>query len=211
MFGPMPAFISFAAVLAAQSPEPEILNAPTVLTFQGPRGHRGSDGRTGLHGSRGLSGSMDFKHPRPGGRGGSGGRGSNGERGGRGGNGPELKVAVTLDKAEPPRLLIQVEAERQTKAYLLDPQHATLTLRSLGGSGGWGGRGGRGGQGGQGGLGRPSGAKGLDGTSGLDGLRGPDGQGGAITVTVDPSAKPYLGALKLESPGGPDPKILDPR
>lgn len=180
-----------------------------VVTFQGSRGRRGQDGQPGLNGPSGASGSKDLKHPRVGGAGGDGRRGSDGDRGGVGGDGPAVTVAVRLQEDAPTLLRVRVEAEGETKLYLVDPQRASLTVRSVGGPGGWGGRGGRGGRGGEGGLGSPSGRRGLDGQNGRDGGFGPSGHGGVITLRVDPSAKPFLSALKVEAPGGPAPEIVE--
>jgi hypothetical protein len=90
--------------------------------------------------------------------------------------------------------------------YLVDPQGGSLTVKSLGGAGGAGGKGGRGGRGGSGGIGSPNGQNGRDGSSGRDGNDGSDGGSGSITVTYDPTAKPFLATtIRVTNPGGPSP------
>lgn len=186
--------------------EPGISHAQ-LIEFRGLKGLDGRDGPAGLNGQAGMSGSLDPKHPRPGGRGGAGGRGADGQPGRPGGDGPAVLVKVGLAKGAQLRLDILVESGSQNQRVLLDPASDVLTIRTEGGPGGRGGRGGAGGHGGYGGLGRPSGLSGLDGARGLDGLSGHGGRGGAITLIAEPGAKPYLGTLHLESPGGPSPVI----
>ncbi len=94
---------------------------------------------------------------------------------------------------------------KKFRYYLIDPNGGTLTISSSGGSGGLGGRGGRGGNGGAGGSGTPAGSSGSSGNSGLDGRNGSDGRPGSITVTYDPSAKPYLGVIR----GNPAPTFTE--
>ena len=46
-------------------------------------------------------------------------------------------------------------------------------------------------------MGIPPGNNGMAGQDGLDGRPGSDGNPGKISVTYDPSAKPYLAALRV--------------
>jgi hypothetical protein len=54
-------------------------------------------------------------------------------------------------------------------------------------------------------MGSPGGQNGSNGTDGRNGFNGRPGEGGGITVTYDPQAKPFLSAIKLSSWGGPSP------
>ena len=179
------------------------------VVFYGLKGHDGLDGQRGLSGSLGSSGSIGPHQSKAGGRGGDGGRGSNGSNGRPGGAGPDVDVKIGLQEGGHLLLRVRVEAQGQVKWALVDPQGGSLTVRTEGGRGGRGGRGGAGGSGGIGGPGSPSGMPGLPGMNGLDGQPGFSGKGGAITVAVDPKAKPYLYAFHFESPGGPEPVIHD--
>lgn len=208
-----PLFALAGLSLMGQTP-----TGPSIETVQGPgirivyRGSKGFDGLAGSRGSTGMSGafgSIDFHHPKAGGRGGAGGRGQAGGNGYPGGSGPNLSVTVAFQEESGPRLLVTVGAQNEVRKFLLDPAHATLTLRTEGGPGGRGGRGGPGGRGGSGGSGTPSGMGGSDGMQGMDGMNGPGGPGGAITVSVDPRARPYLAAIHFENPGGVAPVIQD--
>ncbi len=208
----MPLIALAALSVMAQTPKPaiEIVQGPELRIVY--RGFKGFDGLAGSAGSRGMSGSfgsLDPHRPRPGGQGATGGRGHDGAPGQAGGVGPDLSVVVSFLDQGGPRLLVMVEARGETRRLLLDPARTTLTLCSEGGRGGWGGRGGPGGPGGPGGMGSPSGMRGADGLRGLDGLNGPAGRGGAINVSVEPKARPYLAAIHFESRGGPEPVIHD--
>ena len=177
------------------------------LRLDGLPGRDGQAGSRGSRGSSGLPGSTDLRHPKPGGHGGPGGRGRDGEDGLRGGPGPDLAIWMDVEADARHWLRIRVEAAGKVHLYAVDPARGSLTVRTVGGPGGRGGRGGDGGPGGPGGIGRPSGADGSDGMRGFGGTSGPRGRGGAIRVTVTPAAKPFLGRLHLDSPGGPEPRI----
>jgi hypothetical protein len=177
------------------------------VVFYGLKGQDGLDGQSGLSGSVGSSGSIGPRQSKAGGRGGDGGRGFNGSNGKPGGAGPDVDVKIGLQEGGRPLLRVRVEAQGQVKWALVDPQGGSITVRTGGGRGGRGGRGGAGGSGGIGGPGSPSGMPGLRGMKGLDGQPGFNGRGGAISVTVDPKAKPYLSVFHFESPGGPAPVI----
>jgi hypothetical protein len=179
---------------------------PFVSSFAGRTGSGGFNGTDGTDGSSGSPGSTDPDNPSPGGSGSSGGNGSDGTDGGAGGDGPAVEVRVTLRAGSHPLLQAGVSAAgHKERFYLVDPQGGTLMVKSDGGDGGPGGKGGRGGRGGSGGIGTPNGSNGSDGSSGRDGNDGQAGRGGSITVTYDPSAKPFLNALHLSNAGGPSP------
>jgi hypothetical protein len=176
-----------------------------VSNFSGSNGNNGSDGIAGSDGMSGNSGSTDPNNPSAGGDGSSGGNGTDGSNGGNGGDAPQVQIRMTLRAGSHPLLQVGVTAAGHQKLYLVDPQGGSLTVRADGGQGGSGGKGGRGGRGGSGGIGTPSGNSGSDGMSGQDGSNGSNGRGGAITVTYDPQAKPYLAVLRLSNAGGPKP------
>jgi hypothetical protein len=176
-----------------------------TANFSGRSGSSGSDGSSGLDGSSGSSGSFDPDHPSAGGDGSDGSNGSDGGNGGDGEDGPPVQVRVTLRAGSHPLLQAGVAARGVEQLFLVDPQGGSLTVLDDGGSGGSGGKGGRGGRGGSGGIGSPSGSSGRDGLSGTDGGSGSPGKGGSITLTYDPQAKPFLGAIRLRNEGGPKP------
>ncbi len=180
-----------------------------AASFSGRRGFSGVNGLDGMDGTSGSTGSMDPNNPSPGGNGTDGTDGSNGEDGGRGGDAPPVQVRIALRSGSHPLLQISVSAEKHTKFYLVDPQGGSLAVNADGGPGGSGGKGGRGGLGGSGGMGSPSGSSGRDGLSGHDGSDGPAGNGGSITVTYDPAAKPFLAALHLSNSNGPHPVFTE--
>jgi hypothetical protein len=170
--------------------------------FSGSSGSSGMDGTNGIDGSKGSSGSIDPDHPSPGGDGSDGSSGSDGGNGGDGRDGPLVQIRVAFREGSPSLLQVSVSAEGREKLFLVDTQGGSLTVRSDGGSGGSGGKGGRGGRGGSGGTGTPNGRSGSSGSDGHDGMSGSSGRGGSITVTYDPQAKPFLGAIHLSNPGG---------
>jgi hypothetical protein len=177
-----------------------------VANFVGASGSSGFNGTDGIDGASGTPGSLDPNNPSPGGNGSNGTNGSDGSDGGDGGDGPPVQVRMTIRPGNHPLLQISVSTPgRKDHFYLVDPQGGSLTVNASGGPGGSGGKGGRGGRGGSGGIGSPNGSSGSDGSSGHDGRDGSQGRGGAITVTYDPQAKPYLAALHTSSPGGPPP------
>ncbi|HEX4426209.1 MAG TPA: hypothetical protein VH079_12495 [Terriglobales bacterium] len=178
-----------------------------VSNFSGSNGNNGSDGIAGSDGMSGSPGSTDPNNPSAGGDGSSGGNGTDGSNGGNGGDAPPVQIRMTLRAGSHPLLQVGVTAAGHQKLYLVDPQGGSLTVRADGGQGGSGGKGGRGGRGGSGGSGTPSGNSGSDGSSGQDGSNGSNGRGGAITVTYDPQAKPYLAVLRLSNVGGPKPVL----
>jgi hypothetical protein len=177
--------------------------------FSGTDGFNGSNGSDGMDGSSGSDGSLDPDHPSAGGNGSDGGNGTDGQDGGNGGDGPPVQIMLAVRSGNHPLLQVGVYAEQGEKLFLVDPQGGSLTVSSVGGSGGSGGKGGRGGRGGSGGIGIPSGLSGHDGLSGRDGSNGFSGDGGQITVTYDPSAKPFLNTIRLSSPGGPRPVFVE--
>lgn len=171
-------------------------------------GNRGMDGTSGLDGTDGISGSMgsiDPNNPSPGGDGSNGSNGSDGHDGDPGSNAPPVEVRVTLQPGSDPLLQVSVSASGRRKLYLIDPQGGSLTVRADGGQGGSGGKGGHGGRGGSGGIGTPNGRDGSSGMDGRNGFDGSPGRGGAITVTYDPAAKPFLNIIHLSSRNGPPP------
>ena len=176
-----------------------------VSNFSGSKGSDGMNGMDGTDGSSGSMGSVDPSNPSQGGDGGNGTDGSNGQDGSPGGDAPLVNIRVALQSGTQPLLQVSVSASGKRKLYLVDPAGGSLTVKADGGAGGSGGRGGRGGHGGSGGIGTPSGRNGLDGHDGRNGWDGSTGRGGLITVTYDPQAKPYLGALHLSSHNGPSP------
>ena len=173
--------------------------------FSGAPGAPGLDGANGTDGSAGMDGSSDPDHPSAGARGTDGGSGGDGGKGGNGGNGPPLDVRMTLRQGTHPLLQVSVATRvllgRSKKLFLIDPRGGSLTVTSAGGAGGPGGKGGRGGRGGAGGSGFPPGSSGNDGADGHPGSDGSSGSTGVITVMYDPSAKPYLAALRVGDQG----------
>lgn len=165
--------------------------------FSGHWGGSGSDGFSGMDGSSGSSGSIDLNNPSPGGNGSDGTNGSDGSDGGPGEDAPPVHVQVAFRPGLRPLLQVSVSSTKGIERFLVDPQGGSLTIRAEGGAGGSGGKGGRGGRGGSGGMGTPSGSSGHDGSSGRDGQDGRPGKAGSITVTYDPQAKAYLGALRF--------------
>jgi hypothetical protein len=176
-----------------------------ALSFSGKDGFKGADGRDGLDGLGGTMGSIDPEHPSAGGDGGDGGNGTDGGNGENGADGPPLQLRVAFRSGSHPLLQVSVSSGGANNLFLVDPQGGSLTLTSKGGDGGLRGSGGRGGSGGSGGIGSPNGRSGRNGLSGLSGFNGSPGSGGSITVTYDPSSKPYLGAIRLSNFGGPGP------
>jgi hypothetical protein len=121
-----------------------------------------------------------------------------------------FEVRVALRSGTHPLLQIGVTSQgHKERFYLVDPQGGSLTVRSSGGAGGSGGKGGAAGRGGSGGAGSPNGNNGSDGTAGRDGSNGSPGTDGSITVTYDPQAKPFLGAIHLPGSGGPQPVFTE--
>jgi len=163
--------------------------------FSGRAGWSGTNGSDGLDGSSGSSGSTDPNNPSPGGNGSNGSSGSDGSDGGPGEDASTVEVRVAFRAGSQPLLQVRVSSEGRRDYFLVDPRGGSLTVKAEGGPGGSGGKGGRGGRGGSGGNGTPSGYSGSDGSSGRDGWDGPRGKPGPITVTYDPQAKPYMGAL----------------
>jgi hypothetical protein len=163
--------------------------------FSGRAGGSGLDGSSGMDGASGSSGSLDPNNPSPGGNGSDGTNGSDGQDGGRGEDALPVQVQVAFRPGLRPLLQVSVSSTKKTERFLVDPKGGSLTIKAEGGEGGSGGRGGRGGRGGSGGMGFPSGSSGSDGRSGWDGHAGAPGKAGAIFVTYDPQAKPYMGAV----------------
>jgi hypothetical protein len=176
-----------------------------VSNFSGSSGSSGFNGTDGTDGVSGSPGSIDPDNPSPGGDGTNGGNGSDGQDGGAGGDAPPVTIQVALRSGSHPLLQVSVVAASHKRFYLVDPVGGSLTVKADGGPGGSGGKGGRGGRGGSGGSGTPNGSNGSDGMSGHDGMDGSSGRGGAITVTYDPQAKPYLAVIHLSNRGGPKP------
>lgn len=177
--------------------------------FPGSTGSNGMDGSNGLDGSSGSMGSSDPNNPSPGGDGSDGSNGSDGQNGGPGGDAPPVQIQVAVRSGSHPLLQISVSASGHKKLFLVDPQGGSLTVKADGGPGGSGGKGGRGGRGGSGGIGSPNGRSGNDGHNGQDGWSGPQGRGGTITVTYDPQAKSFLGAIHLSNQNGPPPAFKE--
>ncbi|HXL21536.1 MAG TPA: hypothetical protein VOA78_03645 [Candidatus Dormibacteraeota bacterium] len=217
--------------LRAELDIPFRYDVPFLSNFSGSPGMSGSSGLDGSDGTSGSPGSSDPDHPSPGGDGSSGTDGANGQDGGNGANAPPVQVLVTMHgspngastltpsaapssaaplsatqpSADHPLLEVSVSFAGQQRFYLVDPQGGSLTVKADGGAAGSGGKGGRGGHGGSGGFGTPNGNSGRDGSDGRNGWDGSRGQGGLITVTYDPQAKPYLSTLRLSSQNGPAP------
>jgi hypothetical protein len=184
-------------------------NVAFMANFSGASGTNGSDGMDGSSGSSGSMGSTDPDNPSPGGDGSDGSDGTDGSNGSDGGDAPPVQVRIALRGGNHPLLQVAVYAANHKRFFLVDPQGGSLTVTADGGSGGSAGRGGRGGQGGSGGSGTPSGNSGRDGSDGHDGIPGSDGRGGSISVTYDPQAKPYLGAIHLSNRSGPRPVFTE--
>ena len=190
-------------------------NIAYAANFDGANGSdgiNGTDGTDGMSGSSGSPGSCDPDNNSAGGNGSDGTNGTDGGDGGNGGDAPPVKVMVTLRPGTQPLLQAVVSAPgRKDRHFLVDPQGGSLTIKAIGGAGGSGGRagkGGRGGSGGSGGIGCPSGMSGNSGMDGHDGRAGSDGdpgRDGNITIIYDPSAEPYLAAIK----GTPAPKYQE--
>jgi len=180
-----------------------------TANFSGRPGMSGSNGMDGMDGTSGSMGSMDPNNPSPGGDGGNGSDGSNGQDGDRGGDAPAVQVRVALRAGSHPLLQVGVSAAGHEKLYLIDPAGGSLTVKADGGAGGSGGRGGRGGRGGSGGMGTPPGHDGMAGQDGRNGSDGPPGNGGKITVTYDPQAKPYISVIHASSWNGPKPAFQE--
>ena len=180
-----------------------------VANFSGAPGSNGFNGTDGMNGADGISGSTDPNTPSPGGNGGDGTNGSDGQDGGNGGDAPAVTVLVTLRSGAHSLLQMSVSAAGKRRLYLVDPQGGALSVSANGGAGGAGGKGGSGGHGGSGGSGTPNGSSGSNGLSGRNGFDGLPGKGGSITVTYDPSAKPYLTAIHLSNHGGPAPVFVE--
>jgi hypothetical protein len=176
-----------------------------VVNFPGSPGLSGMNGADGIDGTSGSMGSLDPNNPSPGGNGSNGTDGANGQDGGNGGDAPPVQIRVALRAGALPLLEMSVSAAGKQRLYLVDPQGGALTVKADGGPAGSGGRGGRGGRGGSGGIGTPNGSSGMDGASGRNGFDGSPGRGGSITVTYDPQAKPFLGAIHLSNQAGPAP------
>lgn len=178
--------------------------------FSGRSGANGRDGIYGENGRDGRNGSLDKEKPSPGANGTNGCNGTDGQNGEPGFDAPALQVNVTLKPGAQPFLQVSVSDGANQDLFLIDPAGGgSLTINSLGGSGGTGGKGGRGGTGGSGGKGIPNGRNGHNGANGRDGWDAPKGHGGAITVTYDPSAAPYLSLLQLHNDGGPSPEYRE--
>ncbi len=180
-----------------------------VANFSGAPGSNGFNGTDGMNGADGISGSTDLNNPSPGGNGGDGTNGSDGQDGGNGGDAPAVTVLVTLRAGAHSLLQMSVSAAGKRRLYLVDPQGGALSVSANGGAGGAGGKGGSGGRGGSGGSGTPNGSSGSNGLDGRNGFDGSPGNGGSITVTYDPSAKPYLTAVHLSNRGGPAPVFTE--
>jgi hypothetical protein len=180
-----------------------------AASFSGGAGSSGMNGTDGMNGASGSMGSMDPNNPSPGGNGTNGTDGGNGWDGGNGGDAPPVQIRVALRAGAHPLLQLSVSAGGKERFYLVDPQGGALTVRADGGPGGAGGQGGRGGHGGSGGIGTPNGSNGMDGASGRNGFEGSPGKGGSITVTYDPQAKPFVGAIHLSNKGGPPPAFRE--
>lgn len=194
--------------VSAQLDIPLRYNYPFVSNFAGVNGSDGTNGIDGSDGSSGLPGSMDPNNPSAGGNGGNGTSGGDGGDGGNGGDGPRVQVWVALRSGTHPLLQVGITSPgHKERYYLVDPQGGSLTINDDGGAGGSGGKGGRAGRGGSGGIGMPNGSNGSDGLAGHDGSDGRSGVGGSITMTYDPLGHPYLAAIHLSSPNGPQPVL----
>ncbi len=180
---------------------PPRYDLPFVVDFSGTSGFDGSNGMDGFDGMAGAPGTPGTVDPKtgavgnagPGGPGTNGGNGGNGSAGGDGSPGEDVHAWIRLEPGPRPLLQIKVSgSSRRQEFYLVDPQGGSLKVVSNGGAGGRGGHGGKGGRGGSGGDGFPTGTSGVDGAAGLDGPSGSDGLGGAITLSIDPAAQPYM-------------------
>lgn len=180
---------------------PFLYNVAYTSDFSGNRGMDGSSGLDGTDGISGSMGSLDPNNPSPGGDGSNGSNGSDGHDGDPGGNAPPVDVRVTLQPGSDPLLQVSVSASGRRKLYLVDPKGGSLTVS--------GGKGGRGGRGGSGGIGTPNGRDGSSGMDGRNGFDGSPGRGGAITVTYDPAAKPFLNIIHLSSRNAPPPVLRE--
>ncbi|HTC95338.1 MAG TPA: hypothetical protein VK699_17970 [Terriglobales bacterium] len=180
-----------------------------TANFFGSSGSSGLNGTDGIDGSSGSMGSIDPDNPSAGGDGSNGTNGSDGQNGGSGGDGPPVHIRVALRSGSHPLLQVSVSAEGHETLFMVDPQGGSLKVSSAGGAGGSGGRGGRGGRGGSGGIGIPNGRDGSNGSDGTSGFDGSSGRGGAIFVTYDPQAKPFLNAIRLSNQGGPAPVFTE--
>jgi hypothetical protein len=183
---------------------------PFVANFSGSDGSSGIDGFSGLDGSAGADGAPGSVDPTTGllGTPGQGGNGTDGGNGGDGGDGqdgspaPPVHVWVRLESGEKQLLQIKVSSGSRDSLYIVDPKGGSLKILANGGAGGRGGTGGRGGSGGSGGSGFPSGLNGTDGRSGWDGHAGRGGAGGSITLSVDPTAQPFMSCITWSNHGG---------
>ena len=182
-------------------------NFSFISNFLGSPGSSGLNGIDGLSGSSGSMGSIDPNNPSPGGNGSDGSDGTNGQDGSPGYDGPPVQIRVALRAGSHHLLQVAVSAQGRERFFLVDPLGGSLTVNDYGGSGGSGGRGGRGGSGGSGGIGIPNGMSGQSGSDGRNGSDGAQGRGGIITMTYDPLARPYLGAIRLFSRNGPSPRL----
>ena len=181
-----------------------------VANYSGVGGMKGLDGTNGLDGSSGFDAAPSMPDsttgmPGPAGQGGDGGNGGNGSDGGAGGEGSPgatVHVWLRLKPGTDHVLQAKVSGNARDSYYLVDGQGGSLTVTADGGAGGAGGSGGRAGRGGSGGLGQPSGMTGMDGLAGSNGHPGRDGAAGTISVSVDPSAQPFMRILKLSNHSG---------
>ena len=176
-----------------------------VANFSGYDGSSGMSGQDGMNGTSGSMGSTDINNPQAGGDGSDGTNGSDGQDGGNGGNAGPVQVRVTAKDEGRPLLQVEVSAVGENKFFLVDPKGGSLMVRADGGRAGSGGRAGRCGSGGSGGMGSPSGRDGRSGSDGRNGFDGTPGAGGLITVTYDPKAALYMGAIHLSNVYGPAP------
>lgn len=187
--------------VVAEVDVPPRYDLPFVVDFSGSSGFdgpEGLDGLDGMSGSPGTPGTVDpttgaVGNPGPGGPGTSGGNGGDGSAGGDGSPGEDVHAWIRLEPGPRPLLQIKVSgSSRRQEFYLVDPNGGSLRIVSNGGAGGRGGHGGKGGRGGAGGNGFPNGLSGTDGSPGSDGRPGSDGLAGAITLSIDPAAQPYM-------------------
>jgi hypothetical protein len=196
--------------VVAELDVPARYDLPFVADFSGSSGINGSDGLDGLDGlagSDGTPGTVDpttgaVGNPGPGGPGTNGGNGGDGSNGQDGSPGEDVHAWIRLEPGPKPLLQIKVSGSSRREAfYLVDPNGGSLRIVSNGGSGGRGGHGGKGGRGGHGGSGFPNGTSGVDGMSGSDGHSGSDGLAGAITLSIDPAAQPYIKCISWLNQG----------
>jgi hypothetical protein len=178
--------------------------------FSGTNGMNGTDGSAGMDGMAGADGTPATTDPVTGAiiPQGPGGNGTDGSNGGDGGNGwdgrPGRSVHIWVRLESGTKRLLQVKAiggGRQS-FYLVDPEGGSLKVTADGGRGGNEGHGGRGGRGGSGGNGFPPGSSGLDGHPGSDGRPGVGGAAGAIEISVDPLAQPFLKCITWSNQSG---------